>query len=167
MAVVTVKSVGITNRDASPRVLNDAAKEHALLQRACGKVSIANADSVASKYIAFSIPSNAVVQSVVKTHPDIGLTTAGDIGLYQTTANGGAVVDADFFTAASVFNAGAVTKGEVGFGNILSTPVNQEKRIWEALGLSSDPRVEYDVVITLTGAADAAGDINLECLFVQ
>ena len=110
MAVVTTKSTAITNRDATPVVLNNGAIICGDAKRTVGVVAVANGDSVGSKYIHCSIPSNAVVYSCSFSCPDIGTTTAGDIGLYQTTANGGAVVDADFFKAANVFNAGAVNK---------------------------------------------------------
>lgn len=165
MAVVTVKSTQITNRDALPRVLNNPHQAGSNKRTVCGTVSIANGDSVGSRYIHCTIPSNARVSSVRKTHPDIGTTTAGDIGLYKTTADGGAVVDADFFSPASVFNAGAVLATEVGFGNVLSA-ANAEKRVWEALGLTADPKINYDVCTTLTGAADAAGTLFLDVDFV-
>ena len=166
MSVVTTKSVQITNRDASPRVLNNAFLEGAMVRSARDVCSIANGDSVGSKYLFFTLPSNAVPISVRKSHPDIGTTTAADVGLYRTTVDGGAVVDADFFTAATVLNAGAVTKGELVGGNV-PTPANGGKRLWELLGLSSDPKILYDVVLTLTGAADAAGSVLLECDYVE
>jgi hypothetical protein len=165
MAVVTVKSTQITNRDASPRVLNNAYQAGGAKKTACGTVSIANGDSIASRYVHCTIPSNARISSVRKTHPDIGTTTAGDIGLYKTTQDGSAVVDADFFSAASVFNAGAVLATEVGFGNVLSA-ANAEKRVWEALGLTADPKISYDVCTTLTAAADAAGTLFLDVDYV-
>jgi hypothetical protein len=166
MAVVTTKSTQITNRDATTRVLNNPGIGGALVRHKRDVASIANGDSVGSKYIYFSIPSNAVPVSVRKTHPDIGTTTAADIGLYKTTADGGAVVDADFFTAATVLNAGAVTKGELVAGNV-DTAANHGKRVWELLGLSSDPGISYDVVATLTGAADAAGALALEVDYTE
>ena len=165
MAVVTTKSTQITNRDAIPRVLTNSYLVGAMVRHARGVASIANGDSVNSKYPVCSIPSNAVPISVRKTHPDIGTTTAADVGLYKTTGDGGAVVDADFFTAATVLNAGAVTKGELVAGNV-PTPANGEKRIWELLGLSSDPKIMYDVALTLTGAADAAGAVLIEIDYV-
>jgi hypothetical protein len=89
MAVVTTKSSQITNRDATTRVASNAHQAGAAKKAACGTVSIANGDSIASRYIHFSVPSNARISSLRKTHPDIGTTTAGDIGLYKTTADGG------------------------------------------------------------------------------
>lgn len=162
MAVVTTKSAQITNRDATPAVLSNSFIAASSLNRKQAIVAVANGDSVGSKLIFFQIPSNAYVSSLKTSAPDIGTTTAGDIGLYRTVADGGAVVDADFFTAAVSYNGGAVTKSEKLYGNVV-TIANAEKRIWELLGLTSDPMIFYDVVVTLTGAADAAGTIQLEC----
>jgi len=166
MAVVTVKSTQITNRDAVPRVAIDARVQGAASKHARGVAAIANGDSIGSKYILCSVPSNALLISARLTAPDIGTTTAADFGLYRSTADGGAVVDADFFKAAVVLNAGAITKAEQLFGNIV-TIANSEKPLWQQLGLSADPGINYDVVLTLTAAADAAGSVLGEIDFTQ
>lgn len=160
-AVVTVKSSLITNRDAVPAVLKSRILQGATVHHCRGVVAIANGDSVGSKYLLFAVPSNAVPISVRLTAPDIGTTTAADVGLYKTTRDGSAVVDADAFTAAFVLNAGAVSKSEVVGGN-LRTVANGEKMLWELLGLTADPQIPYDVALTLTGAADAAGSVLAE-----
>lgn len=161
MAVVTVKSAAITNRDATPRVFANAGIAHGREEHGLGVVAIANGDSIASKYLALSVPSNAVVNSLRVSSPDIGTTTAADVGLYRSTADGSAVVDADFFKAALSLSGGAITKSENLNGNII-TVANMEKRLWEHLGLAADPGVLYDIVLTLTAAADAAGSVAVE-----
>lgn len=166
MAVVNVKSAAITNRDATPVVLSSDYLTTDRPKMSRGRVSIANGDSIASIYRACTIPSNAVVVSAMITAPDIGTTTAADFGLYKVTKDGAAVVDADFFTAAVVLNAGAITKSEKAFGNVI-TVANTEKRVWEALGLAADPGIDYDVCLTLTAAADAAGDVMVEVFYMQ
>lgn len=166
MAVVTTKSAGITNRDSTPVVLTNSFIAKADVKKASGLVTAVSGDSIASKYLFCSIPSNALVHSVQISCPDIGTTGTLDIGLYQTTANGGAVVDADFFKAAVVVNAGALTKSEILYGNIV-TVANAEKRVWEALGLTADPQIDYDVVGTLTAAMDAGGAIVVEVYYAQ
>lgn len=169
MAVVTVKSLAITNRDASPRVLSPSFIERGNRLTSCGVVTIGNGDSVNSKYVMAQIPSNARVVAVRIDAPDIGTTTAADVGLYDTTANGGAVVDQDFFASAVSLATGPYVNLDVTFeagaagGNI----ANGEKRVWECLGLTSDPVKTYDVVLTLTGAADAAGTVRLEVDWVE
>lgn len=167
MAVVTVKSSQITNRDATPVVLSNGRLTRSPVQHARGKVSIANGDSIASKYLVCSIPSNAIPVSVRITSPDIGTTTIADVGLYQTTANGGAVVDADFFGSAVSLSGGALAKSDITNENgAIATPANSEKPVWELLGLTSDPNRDYDVALTLTAAADAAGDVLVEVDYV-
>lgn len=173
-AVVTVKSVYVTNRDALPSVITNRPLIRAPLQHARGIVSIANGDSVGSIYKVTEIPANAIPVSVRISAPDIGTTTTADVGLYQNTVNGGAVLDADFFKAAVVLNAGAITKTELVNGNAncygLNTVDNWEKRIWEVgpngVALTVDPQRTYDVCLTLTGAADAAGKVVVEIDYV-
>jgi hypothetical protein len=163
MAVVTTKSTQITNRDATPSVLTNGRITRGDIMHARGVCTIVNGDSVASKFIFCSIPSNAVPISVRVSSPDIGTTTAGDVGLYRTTRDGGAVVDVDFFASALSLNGGALSKSEiVNEAAAIATPANGEKAVWELLGLSSDPGIIYDVVLTLTGAADAGGAVLLE-----
>jgi hypothetical protein len=162
MGVVTTKSKFITNRDAGTLSNSNYAK--GMMIESLGVASAASGDSVGSKYVMCQVPSNARMSELLVTAPDIGTTTAGDIGLYDTTANGGAVVDADFFTAAFVLNAGAVANSNVCHGNIV-TLANSEKMIWELLGLTSDPNKHYDIVVTLTGAADAAGAIHVKARY--
>lgn len=161
MGVVTTKSTQITNRDSVPRVAINGRVQGGEIRHARGVVAIANGDSVGSKYIACSIPSNALPISVRLSAPDIGTTTAADCGLYKNTTDGAAVVDADFFKAAVVLNAGAIAKSECVNGNVM-TLANSEKAIWDLLALSADPNLMYDIVLTLTGAADAAGSVLVE-----
>lgn len=169
MAVVTTKSAAITNRDATPKVLNNAGVSGDTLKQVSGLVTIVNGDSATSKFLFCSVPSNAYVRSVKLTSPDIGTTTTMDVGLYRTTQEGGAVVDVDYWASAASLSGGAISKSEVineaGAAGGLNT--NAEKRIWEILGLTSDPGLVYDVVGTLTGAADAGGAVLLELQFQQ
>ena len=170
MGVVTTKSAAITNRDATPRVLNNARVEGNVLKSAAAVVAIASGDSATSKYLLFSLPSNAVVRSLKVSSPDIGTTTVGDFGLYNTTDAGGAVVDVDFFKASVSLKDGAIAKSEIANGNVI-TLARMEKAIWELLAIADttilvDPNKMYDVALTLTGDADAAGTIFVECEYV-
>lgn len=167
MAVVTTKAAAITNRDSTPIVFSNARGVRAPVQKASGLVTAANGDSANSKYIFCSIPSNAMVKDVLVSCPDIGTTTAMDVGIYRTTKDGGAVVDADFFASAVSLSGGALNKSSIVNEAAVFTVANMEKPLWEALGLAADPFLDYDVVGTLTGAADAAGAIFLEVDYTQ
>lgn len=161
MAVVSVKSKSITNRDATPSVSSNANYANGMLRELVGACAVTSGDSTGSKYFFGSIPSNARVSDILVSSPDIGTTTTMDIGLYRTTKDGGAVVDADFFTAAFVLNAGAVANSQVAYGNVM-TLANSEKMVWELLGLSSDPCISYDLIGTLVGAADGTGTVMVK-----
>lgn len=166
MAVVTTKSTQITNRDATPRTINNPAGVQGAMFQAVGTAEAANGDSIGSKYIMCQIPSNAVGETV-QLYCDAITTCAGDIGIYRTTGDGGAVVDVDFYASAQSL-ASAITTGTevqheadatdagVGFGL-----ADLEKPLWQRLQLSADPGVMYDVVVTLTAAAGSAGTIGL------
>lgn len=163
MAVVTTKSAAITNRDATPKVLNMARTTGAPLLRSAGLVAVANGDSIGSKLIVCSIPSNAIVSDVKLTTADIGTTGTTDVGIYKNTADGGAVVDADFFGSAVSLSGGALAKSSVvheAASAYLYT--DMQEPLWQALGLTADPNLIYDVVLTLTAASDAAGTVLVE-----
>jgi hypothetical protein len=93
--------------------------------------------------------------------PDIGTTTISDIGLYRTAKDGGAVVDADFFASALSLKDGALNGVDVLHESAVFSIANSGKELWDALGLTSDPSVFYDVAFTLTAAADATGTVKL------
>lgn len=168
MAVVTVKSGAITNRDALPRVLTNSRIAAGALKAFIATVEAANGDSIGSKYIMGSVPSNACGEKL-KLYCDAITSGAADIGIYKSTADGGAVVDVDFYASAQSIAAAITTGTEVqheadatdagaGFGL-----ADLEKPLWQRLGLSADPGLMYDIVLTLTAATTAAGTIGLRC----
>lgn len=162
MAVVTVKSTQITNRDATPRVAINGRVQGGSIRHARGVCTVTSGNDIASKYIACSVPSNAVMVSLRLSSPDLGTTTVADVGLYKTTADGSAVVDADLFGSAVSLKDGAISKSEVLFESTTITLANSEKALWEHLGLTSDPNLFYDIVLTLTAAADGTGSVLVE-----
>lgn len=164
MAVVTVKSSLITARDSGgkstlstgPRRLYDQADT----------VELTNGDSIGSKFILGSVPSSASMRELTVLCDAI-TAAAADVGLYRTTQDGGAVVDADLFGSA-VSLATAITTGT----NILHESgvldiANLAKPLWQVLGLSSDPQLMYDVVATLTAAATATGTLTARITYAQ
>lgn len=162
MAVVTTKSGHITNRDATPVVLNNAAVAGGRLMEAVGTVESVSGDSIGSKYIFCSVPSNCRISQVLLYSDDIGTTTISDFGIYRTTADGGAVVDADFLGSAVNISSGALNGTDITHESAVFGLEDAEQPLWQALGLSADPKVMYDVVGTLTAASDAAGTVMLK-----
>jgi hypothetical protein len=158
MAVVTGYSTALTNSKSTPRKQNNCGIEHGIVMRSQGFAVIANGDSVGSVYAICRVRSNDYIDKIRVDAPDIGTTTAADIGLYAI-ASDGAVVDQDCYASAIVLNAGAVSNLDVTFESAAAggALANAEKRVWEHAGATSDPGGEYYLALTLTGAADAAG----------
>lgn len=155
-------STSITNRNSQPRVLNNARLTGSVLYSATERVTLASGtDGVGTIHRLFELPSNAVISRVFVSAPDIGTTTVSDFGLYRTTADGGAVVDADFFASAQSLSGGAVDNLDITRESTVITPANRHQAIWQILGLTADPQVRYDVALTLTGAADANGSVDV------
>lgn len=159
MAVVAVKSTLITNADATPAVLNSPRVDGAFERVKVSTVAITSGDNTGSVYRMFRVPSNAVVTDLRIYSPDIGTTTIADIGLYA--ADGGAVADADFFASALSLKDGALNGVDVLHESAVFSIANSGKELWDALGLTSDPSVSYDVALTLTADADATATVKL------
>lgn len=164
MPIENVKSGAITNRDATPSVLTNA--QGAVVRRTWGTVEAAAAGDSGSTYRMCTIPSNARAIDVILACDDLGTTATLDVGIYQTTANGGAVVDADFFASAVNANTAAVAPTHVEHESGVYNIDDIEKPLWEALGLTSDPSRDYDVVVTSAGDIDANGTITLKVSYV-
>lgn len=167
MAVEARKSNLITQLDATPPVPRPLTEFGGRLKSQCNTVEAANADSIGTTMRILRCHSSWRVEDLILDADDIGTTTVSDFGLYRTSADGGAVVDADFFASAVVLNAGAVANSLVTRESGVIDIANKHKRIWEQLGLTSDPNLWYDIVATLTAAADAAGTITLTLRYVD
>jgi len=163
MAVVALKSTPITNRDATPAVLNEGRMSGGMVRHARGVITTGSADTTASTYRFFQLPSNALLIRLLLTTNGTGTVGAMDVGLYRTTADGGAVVDADLFSSAKLLTTALVGFDALRESTTIAIAASDVKPLWQWAGLSADPRVIYDVVGTLTATVDAAHDMLLEC----
>lgn len=170
MAVdLTLKSVQITNRDATPRVFNNpglgaGGREKCVVGHLA---AVTAALSITSIIRLCEIPSNALVSDLRLTS---AAQTAGafDVGVYRNTADGGAVVDQDFF-ATAVSCAAAVVNTDVLNESTTNTIAKQSQRLWEALGMSADPRSTLDIALTVAGTdvTTGTGAIALRVRYVD
>lgn len=187
MAQVVVNSTAITNANSQPRVQNTKGNESGSVVRAVnGLVTLTSGDTQNTTYAAgASVYRVGKIRSAdfydqlrIVTTADMGTTTVVDVGLYNlgTTAAPGTVVDQDFFASSlSLKDNAIVTTGsgvnaadqtfEAGAAGGLIT--NAGKRVWECLGLSVDPGVEYEVALTLTGACDGTGTALVQVYVVR
>jgi hypothetical protein len=161
MAVVTKKSGSATDRDATPRVPVNGNIAGGFLKSWVGTIETTGTDSAASKYImCVGVPSNARVQQVFLSCDGNNTSGAMDIGVYKSTADGGTVVDADFFASAQAIGT-ILTNSDVTHESGVYGIEDVEKPLWDALGLSADPNLLYDIVATITTADDSADTITL------
>lgn len=159
MAVVNTKATAISNADATPLVITNRIITRGPVFAACGTVEVAAADDDTSVFRFVRVPSNARVISILRSNDAITAGTSYDIGLYQTAQNGGAVASATVFAnVVDLSSAGAQVESRFENSNIDTI----EKRLWELLGLTADPRVDYDIAMTANTVGTAAGTISLE-----
>lgn len=162
MAVVNRNSTRIANATASPVVMDNVNNNHGRLRRQVATVELAGDDSIASKIRMFKVHSSWSISSII-LYCDAITSSAADVGLYLS--NGGAVVDVDAYASAQSL-ATAITVGS----NIAFEARNIDKienAIWQDAGQSKDPGVYYDITLTLTAAATAAGTVTMEIDYVS
>lgn len=167
MAIVLVKSTIITNLDSSPPIKNPSWLAEGVIREQVAQYLLVNGDSIASIYRMCRVHSSERVTNLL-IYCDAIATAVGDIGLYDTQANGSAVVDVDFFATAQAFTAvlnGTDVQWEAAAG--VTVISNISKRMWEVLGLAADPNKFYDIAITLTAAAGAGGTIAMKLRSVR
>jgi hypothetical protein len=164
MATEALKSTQITNRDASPQVLNDPGTVGAFARKLLAKIESTTGKTVGSTYRMFQIPSNAIISSLKLWCDALSTSVILDIGVYRTTGDGGAVVSANLF-ANDVDCSSAVAGTEQRYNALNIDTVG--KQLWDLLGLSADPSVAYDIVITTGATMTAGGTIVLDCAYQQ
>lgn len=165
MAVVNVKSTAVTNADASPKVMSTPNIARGKLHQSIGVTAVGAADSIASTYRIARVLSGDRIATLALFCTAI-TSAAANIGLYETLANGGLAAVSPTFGAgaAACFAAAQSLASALNGVNVtysVTTLANMEKRVWELLGFTSDPGKSFDLVVTLTAAATAAGTLGI------
>lgn len=175
MAVVNTKSTVITNRDATPAVINDGRLRGGTLKVGFGSVAVGAADSATSYYPLVEVPTTAMVRRVFLTAVTGMTTLAGNIGVFKNTKNSGGSTtgvaantgsDTIFASATSM----ATVQNQADVTNVgTSYPTDKrEQPLWQAIGLSADPGGTFDIGIVVTTAnTGAAGRVGLEVHYVD
>lgn len=162
MPIVNRKSAQITNNDSVPPIMNNPAVEHQFLRAQHGAITAVAADSIGSVYQLLRVPSNARVESL-RAFNTADATAAADIGLYPAGSTLVAqAIDADFFASAVAFSAASTVGVDVTHESGVWTALNGGQMLWQALGLTKDPNVMYDICATLTGATTGALQLALK-----
>ena len=177
--MATVKSVEITNLDATPRTTLEAASGGGKLRVWMDTIAAGTGDLDNNDIIVMAqIPSNAKLVSMKIYNDDLdGATSAAfNVGLYNgpqaytisgTTTDAAAVIDEDCYVTASTQFQGAVTAPV----ELLAETRNVNaiaNFVWEDGGLAQDPGVPLRIAITMsaTPGSAAAGDITMVVQYV-
>lgn len=167
MAVVNRSSGFITNADASPPVINDSYLR-GQVNEAVGTITPATDDSATSIGRLVRVPSNCRLSKLELSAADFTTAGVADIGVYRSVADGGAVVDADFFASLLDFAAGSGlgTHNDVTNESGTYTLAKQVQPLWQAVGLASDPGGYLDICYTITTNFNGGQQILAKATYV-
>ena len=178
MGTSALKSTQITNLDATPVTPNTRGiNAPGGVQLVDGYVTAVASDAAGSTYKMVRVPSNAVVKRLTLASEAQG---AGKINLsvyYSDSAVDGTQpslqgiivpTTGDQFFASDVDLTSAVTPTDVTNESGNYTPDKRNKRLWDALGLTSDPGGFFDIVAVVhtTAITTGTGKIYLACEYI-
>ena len=161
-----IDSTLISNRAATPRVANEPWNDAKLKTTGAGIIEVSTATDAADELRFCRVRSNALVKRVLLSCDAVAVGGAMDVGVYRTDDDGGAVVDADFFASAQVVTTALVDSNITHESGIYGIE-DRDQPLWEALGLSADPQIWYDIAGTVTTDMGGAGTLVLEVEYVD
>lgn len=173
MATVHLKSQAITDMEATPLVKQDVHDLYGRV-RALGQTVALSAtdDSAGSTYRFFRVHSSWQILSIQFYTTGIDASVY-DCGLYHTNngPSAGAEADLDLYadgvsgsTSAPAVPPTADAGGaiEMRFADANTANLGDfNNRVYEDLGLSADPGLEYDMALTTSTAGTVAGTLGL------
>lgn len=156
----------LANTYATPAIANPSGLDSGMLQVKIATCAIPTSatDLANSVYTFCQVASNDILTSI-----DFGGTalTAGalSLGLFVSNSLTVAATNSDHLFATSISFASAVAPADKRFTNLSVTTAGQ--RVWQLLGLSSDPGAVYDLAAYSTTAATAAGTLYCKVQFTR
>lgn len=174
MATANTKSTIITNLDAAaPKTMTPSALRGSIVRMDQALLSVAAADDDGSVYRITRINLHRRILDVRIRNTAITSGTVYTLGLYQTAANGGAVVSADLFTT-TIDMSSARTSWTSVTPYLTNQPIAEhDKYLWEqaavqtALSITADNGKEYDMCFTASTVGSAAGSILVQVLWTE
>jgi hypothetical protein len=156
----------LANTYATPSIANPSGLDSGLIQVKIAQCAIPTSatDLANSVYTFCQVASNDILTAV-----DFGATalTAGaiSVGLFLPNTLTVAATNSDHLFATSINCASAVAPADKRFTNLAVTTAGQ--RVWQLLGLSSDPGAVYDLAGYSTTAATAAGTLYCKVQYTR
>lgn len=132
-----------------------------------GTVAVTTNDSVNSQYRFCRVNSADSIKQLFLGSDALGGTAAVKVGLYEvnstTAAENTSANEALFVSSVTLTSALAPTDER--FNTLAGNTIGQ--RIWELLGLASDPGKEYDLCATLTVVAASNGKLSFRVTYAR
>lgn len=162
---LTLKSVAIANREATPQVHVNPGQGGASRKQWVKShlASVTASLSITSVIRMVEVPAHAIVTDM---YLKSAAQTAGafDIGVYRTNRDGGAAVAAAHF-ASAVSCASAVVRTDVLDESTSNTIAKQAQPLWQALAMTEPAKgTMLDIALTVvtTDVTTGTGAISLE-----
>jgi len=179
MAVVNTLSALMANIEATPPVLNNPYQSFGPPITQVAYVTSTATDAATSNYRFFRLFSNCCVDSLQIMNESLGAACTGTFGImnpdigpvYAGTNSGNAANVANsykiFVNTAIALTAHANWTEELYPSTAAGSPAtaNVGLRLWELLGLTVDPFVQFDVVCQLAVAASNAANIGCKVTY--
>lgn len=169
---VNVNSTQITNDLATPAVLNNPYLAGGTFREFVDVCAVGSGDGAASTYRFCRIPSNARISDIEVMNDALTTGTSYKCGVLGINGGGVVVASSDqiFMPVGTTMVTARNTWTSLYFPAIgagAAAVANIPKRIWELLGLTSDPNATYDVVITAVTASTVNGNISIKLAFTS
>ena len=161
-----VKSTQATNLTATPVVREPSHRDGGMLRESCSNVVVATDESASNDLIFCRVPSNARISQVLASYADATTGGAIDIGVWSYSAGTFTAVDDDLFASAMVLTDGPQYNKDVTNESTEYTAAEQEKALWDVLGLSADPCIDYWIGSDITTVFDGASTVGI-CIKVR
>lgn len=179
MGTSTLKSIPITNLDATPPLANTTGEGAPGFERVISDfVDAVTADDTSSTYRLCRFPSNAKIKQVTissliltagSADINVAHSDAADDGTpsdKQGTIPQIAAADNKLFGAAQSLVLAGVRTDFTFKAPTVYDPADQNKPIWEVLGFTADPGGYFDILISITTIVTTGGRVGVEVRFV-
>lgn len=173
MATENVAGTFIKNVTATPPVPNTGYYKGRVL-RSWGSAKSTTGVDVGSCYGLTRIASRAVIHSVLWTCDALSTSVTMDLGVYSITnpfapvAASKPVTDSQECFAADIDCSSALTRVDKVYTNSsFMTTTKFGQPLWQILGLTVDPNVDYDVCATSTASMTAGGNMIVEIAYMM
>ncbi len=181
MAVVTIKSKMLANRDAAPSVLTDAIVAKGSIQESFGVEQIPTTADAASKVKLLSVPSSARLSALDFAVANVGLgTSALDVAAWfpTTTSNQSAVQVQSAVVAGALISSSAFKANIAGvdtgiewsdaLGAISTNTLPKKNQpLWQVLGLQADPNIDIDLGFSIRTATSLNGYVGMRARYIR